>query len=100
MTDLQSCARRFPAAAERDEGTITATGGLTLPNALTVTSSITVNSLVNGLDAISISTWTLGSTNGVKIGATGDKAAFLGATPIVRQTGGAAKAGGTYTATE
>lgn len=52
---------------------------------------------VNFLNTVSLkdSTLNLGSTTGTKIGATGDKVGFLGATPIARQasitnpTGGA-----------
>lgn len=42
---------------------------------------------VNFLNTVSIkdTTLALGSTTGTKIGATGDKVGFLGATPIVRQ---------------
>lgn len=40
------------------------------------------------------STITLGSTTGGKIGATGDKLGFLGATPIVRQSAITAPSGG------
>jgi hypothetical protein len=38
-------------------------------------------------DSLGIRTLTLGSTNGVKIGATGNKIGFLGAAPIVRPVG-------------
>jgi hypothetical protein len=43
----------------------------------------------------------LGTTTGLQIGTTAaQKLGFMGATPAVQQTGGAATAGGTYTATE
>jgi hypothetical protein len=44
---------------------------------------------------------TLGTATGTQIGtASGQKIAFLGATPAIQQTGGAATASGTYGSTE
>lgn len=57
---------------------------------------------VNFLNTVSIkdTTLALGSTTGTKIGATGDKVGFLGATPIVRQGFISSPTGGTTVDTQ
>lgn len=57
---------------------------------------------VSFLNTVSIkdTTLNLGSTTGTKIGATGDKVGFLGATPIVRQGAITAPSGGTTVDTQ
>lgn len=51
-------------------------------------------------DAAATVVITCGATHGVQFGATGDKVGFLGTTPVVQQTLGAATASGTWTAAE
>lgn len=71
---------------------------LTANNAATPVSLRLSSSALTMPDSLNI---TLGTSTGTKIGtAANQKVGFFGATPAVQQTGGAATAGATYTATE
>jgi hypothetical protein len=76
--------------------------------ATVVTGASSITSIVDNRQSFPVcGSWadgqnlTFGTATGTQIGtATGQKIGFYGATPVVQQTGGAATAGASYTATE